>query len=278
MDYTFIIRVICRRQDKTKMKSKIKIYIIIILLFSLIVALVIKNINDEKNKNQSITEQNRHTEFKYEQKADISIDYIIDVDYYFERFITNGGDLYLYSQNGLFSNEKNYKKVNTETKFIRFIDSYILSNDGKLYGYEDDKLAECDVGTLKELSEKIGDKLFKISLDVYGYYDENSIYIMKYNYSNFNYEVPVLIGSIPNDEEILNVNSNINCVYIKTNKNYYLIKGVKKYQDQDLIYEITKEEESSNNYENISFCNEEFLIFRDDLKNFYTRERHNWDV
>lgn len=262
------------------MKRKIIICIIIIGLFSLIATLVIKNINDEKNKNQSITEQNGHTEFKYEWKTDISIDDIIDVDYYFKRFITSKGDLYLYSQNGLFSNEKNYKKVNTETKFIRFIDSYILSNDGKLYGYkyDEDKLVECDVGTPKELSEKFGDKLFNISHDAYGYYAENSIYIMKYNYSNFNYEDPVLIGSIPNDEEILNVNSNINCVYIKTNKNYYLIKGVKKYQDKDLIYEVTKEEELSNNYENVSFCNEEFLIYRDDLKNFYARNRHDWDV
>lgn len=270
------------------MKSKIKIYIIIIVIFSLIATLVIKNINDkenknqsitEENKNQSITEQNKHTEYKYEWKAEIPIDEIIDVDYDFGCFITNNGDLYLYSQNRPFSNEKNYKKVDTETKFIRFIGSYILSNDEKLYSYTNDKLAECNDRRFKETFERIGyNKLFGISHDVYGYYDENSIYMIKYNYSNFKYEDPILIGSIPNDEEILNVNGNINCAYIKTNKNYYLIEGVKKYQDKDLIYEITKEEESSNNYENISFCNEEFLIYKDDLKNFYARGRHNWDV
>ena len=42
------------------MKSKIKIYIIIIVIFSLIATLVIKNINDEENKNQSITEENKN--------------------------------------------------------------------------------------------------------------------------------------------------------------------------------------------------------------------------
>ena len=125
------------------MKNKTKIYIIIVFL-SLIVIVGIKNINDKKSLNQSITEQNeleqnKHKENKYEWKSDISIDDIIDVDYYFRGFITKSGDLYLYSQNKLFSNEKHYKKVDTEIKFIRFIDTAgVLSNDGKLYYLKND--------------------------------------------------------------------------------------------------------------------------------------------
>lgn len=269
------------------MKGKIKIYAIIIILFCIIGALVIKNVNDGKNKHQSIIEdnknieltQNKHTEFKYEWKSDISIDDIIDVDYYVRRFITNNGDLYLYSQNIPFSNEKYYKKVDTEVRFVRFIDSYILSNDGKLYSYSNEELTECNDTSFKKIHEKIGyDKLFNINHETYGYYDNNSIYSIKYNYNSFEFEDPVLIGNIPSNEKILNINSNINYAYIKTDKSYYIIKGTKKYKDQDLIYEITKKEDESNNYDNISFCNEELLIYRDDLKNFYTRERHNWDV
>ena len=65
----------------------------------------------------------------------------IDINFSKKLFITKDNELYTYSTDKIFSNGENYKKIETDIKFQRFIGNNALVDvDNNLYTYKDEEI------------------------------------------------------------------------------------------------------------------------------------------
>ncbi len=276
------------------MKKNFIIYAILLVVVGVIVGMVSFNIglnrksintdNDINSKDESnyIIVENNNYPVKKEWKCDeISLLEIKDMMFEFEEkyFITNSGDLYEYSENNLFSNGKNYLKIETDIKFERFFNNYsVISAEGNIYRIKNNDIEEFDYFQLKKSIEdgcdyKIEklDNLISYQPNDYIYINEKSINAIEYDYNNFKYIDKGTIGIIPEQEEILKINISLNEIFVKTDKNYYKIRKYKQYADSEEKFQLEKDEIESNNYQEIQFCNAHILVDKNDAQHYYLK-------
>ncbi len=179
---------------------------------------------------------------------------IIDFNFYTPSFITTDGSLYLFSFDKLFkSSNKNCVKLETNTKFIKFIKNGIIDTDNNIYYIDNDtiKLYQSNIGMIN-MPYNISKDDYKNTFnntnnttEINIYYNNNKIY---------NYEDKTTIIFTPQkDEEISYVLDGT----IKTNKAFY-------------IYDIrvTNKEECTK-YEDISCNYEKKYYLAKELSNYY---------
>lgn len=103
------------------MKNKI-----ILISFAIAMLFVITGCNNESDS---------FSQFERYEKNIIcdEINDIVDINNALDAFITSDGRVYILDFKQKFSNDKNCKLINSETKMKRFLKEYIVGEDGRLY-------------------------------------------------------------------------------------------------------------------------------------------------
>lgn len=232
--------------------------------------------NNEENKLSSIKGYNiRETDVvpSYYQKVNVKCDEIKDIkDYYFGYFITNYGELYKFSYDKVFSDtDTNCKRINTNIKFIKFIDGGLLDENNNIYVIDkDDNLSlftfqpgYMPMPYLNDIAKKEYINVSRTmkpndNIHIYFYYSENKVYKLK---DDFNTEADVeenAIFELKKDETI----SYIVDATIKTNKNFYIYKSVITNKDECNKYADIECNYENKFYEIPELSNKKFLFYK----------------
>lgn len=264
--------------------SKILISVIIVLVLTGCNNKTNSNLNNETNNNidksESLNNKNdiKNKYQKFEWKCDIGLSDIKDISGFKSMFITNDGKLYEFSLDRPFSNEKYCKKIDTDKRFVRFINGTIITDENKIYAYTDnnefvERMSGWTGGFDYSLFDKYDNLIlfskFGINHD-YAIVEDKEVSIIKYEIEHYPNTYTESIGFLNSDEEYIGGFYRI----LKTTKNYYVYGEINeeecnKYVDIKCEYGLKRVEEISNQYDNILYYNGKFIIFKDDLNNIY---------
>ena len=150
-------------------------------------------------------------------------------------FITNNGDLYQLSLNKPFSNDSQCKKVDTQIKFIKFLENRILDENNNFYNFSLELENPIDSENwLNEISPNEYKNIFYVHSS-----SKISEYLIVRGNSVYSCETNDLIFTFPEDEDIEYVLDHT----IKTNKYWYAATPIcinaeesQKYDDIEKIY------------------------------------------
>lgn len=186
-------------------------------------------------------------------------------------FITTDDELYEYNSDIIFpETEKNYRKVETDLKFLYIyyyfaIDELsVLTDDFKTYSYDKEKKAFTNVAddfgsVVKNLSAQgriLNWSNTKFNSTVVWFMDQKGdIYTIKQT-EGTEY-TQSLVCTMPTKEKILSSESGV----IKTEKNYYCLNS--KFSSYVL------NEEATAAYDNIAFLNDFIIMYKDDPNHIY---------
>lgn len=157
--------------------------------------------------------------------------YGINVDEHL--FITDDGSLYHFSFRKRFSsNNLHYKKIETDLKFVKFIDGFFVGTDNKIYDYDYDTSSIINPDTDSELNGEDLSKVFYVGGKLrYCKISGNRIYSLSDNECVYTFANETIEFAIDNT--------------IKTDKGIYRIfencineTEVNKYADVEPIYGI----------------------------------------
>lgn len=210
-----------------------------------------------------------------EWNCEIELNNIVDISDW-GKFITKDGDIYEYNFYQKYSTTgNNCKKIDTNIKFNRFIHEIGISNDGKLYGFYDDKIEIRPFGYTGAFDYNAYDYDNNVILlfmdtgfDVYGVIKNNVIY--KLSGSMGKYNGLEELYKFEDGEEFLSMNGK----YIKSNKAFYRYsivnrKECNEYADVECKYGIVRDDELTKEYDKIQYINDTFLILKNDSNNIY---------
>ena len=213
-----------------------------------------------------------------EWKCDIPLQDIIDFSEFDTKFITKDGDLFEFSYNQLFSNEKYCKKIDSNMKFTRFLNGAIETTANKIYGYSEGKFIEKLSAWTGAYDYNVYEKYPNSFL--FSKVNDRSSYDINYQYAvvknNIVYDINwdslklTEIDRLADDEEYIGSYYQI----LKTNKNFYNYNIInneecKKYADIECKYGLSRIDEISDLYDEIYYFNGKKIIFKNDLNNIY---------
>lgn len=206
------------------MKKNIGISIIIAVIFLIIGILIGKDIKIEdknisadtyiqENNEKEVTESDnfilKEGWNKTENFRCMKMTEAIDINTTMKLFITRDNELYMYSTDKIFSNGENYKKIETDVKFQKFIKNIIVDVENNLYKIKDDNIEKINIpskdaddseridfsiavngpGQLPYFNEKDYKNISYINYDfrkyVYLYMKDNNVYSYKVNYNEY---------------------------------------------------------------------------------------------
>lgn len=244
------------------------------------------NISDSQNDINIGEEKIKSKYSSMEWKCSVPLNNISDISGFDQMFITNDGDLYLFSFTQLFSSTNDYcKKVDSDYKFKRFINGTIVTADNKLLAYYNNNFIErfggwtgaFDYSKFDRYSNMI---LFSKNFDPnhnYAVVEGKEVFELINIYDNEYVPIgvnKVKIGELKNTEDYIGGYYQI----IKTTENYYMYSIVNEercnmYADVECEYGLKRIDDVSNEYKNILFFNGKYIIFKDDLVHVYTNEK-----
>jgi len=155
------------------------------------------------------------------------------------RLITANGSLYELSVNKMYSNGTNFKKIDSDIKFVRFLGAYIIGDNGLTYDYNG-KRVEFDTAPFES----------------FGNYKEDVTKLMIFKSRNYPYSenIAIVENKIYNcatNEILYTFEENIKIEYItyyntiKTNDGWYVLVSectnqneVDKYVDVEAVYQL----------------------------------------
>lgn len=163
--------------------------------------------------------------------------------------ITNDGDLY---KIGNFSDDTNCKKIDSNLKFERIVDNYLIDNQNNLYEIDNKDIVKKQNASY--IDKYVNDNsIVKFSagiLNVNDFYLKNDG-IIYYGQTNN------IFKSFTNEKILDFLHDGTHIVLIKTDKAYYIrkVKDTKcyKYDDIKCKYEYEKDEELTKKYKQISY-------------------------
>lgn len=235
-----------------------------------------KDNKEEKKPKEEVNEYVKHQFTKYEWKCSIPLENIKELNYKTQMFITNDGDLYEFDFNGKFStNDDHCRKIESNFKFVKFIQGAVITTDNKIYGYDDYN---------KEFVERMSGWTLSFNYSLYDYNQdvfvigETSLVVEGKNVYSF--ELPetlenkTFIGTLNDDEEFVRGYHRA----IKTTKRYYKYEIIStdeciNYVDVECKYGIRPIEEINKDYDKIYYYDGYYLIYKDDLKHIYCDEK-----
>lgn len=248
---------------------------------------------DNTEESQKISEDNSvlkqlSQDYKeYEWKCDVALNEIKEVGNQ-SLFITNDGELYQYSLDKIFSNEKYCKKLETELKFNRFFDSLVATQNNELYevniiggtiNFEKLESYHSIVKTLKKYSNNFF--IFHRAYKPYGFdsmtcdytiVDNKIVYSIICGDGNNNI-LKSELGKLSDDESFISSSGNI----IKTSKNFYYNSILNreecdKYVDIKCNYGLVKITDMSKIYDDVYYFNGLNLILKSRTNTLYVIE------
>ena len=295
------------------MKKNYIIIVVTAIVFLILGIFIGKSINNEEkntttnkskqenaeNKDDKIEESNsfklQDGWIKTENFKCMKMTEAIDLNPSNKLFITKDNELYMYSTDKIFSNGENYKKIDTNIKFQKFIQNVIVDIDNNLYTIKDERIEKINVPSknasdseqidfmiavngpslLYELKEKDYKNMSFVNYDFrknfYLYLKDNNVYNYKVTY---NEDGETLLDSsyTLSDNRLIELEENEKIEFfidgtVKTNKGYYLFENkvinkeeTEKYADVKPEYKLgfykIENEDIINQKDKIAFLKE----------------------
>lgn len=156
-------------------------------------------------------------------------------------FITNGGELFEYSERKYSTTETNCKLIESDVKFDKIVRNTLIGENEKLYRFEDSKVipitdqdiidgrAYYGINQMEgEIYQYRKDIFYLRQIDpeapeIYGYIENNNVYSLSYNWSENKYNSELLY-TLEENEKILYTSNG----YLVTTKGYYRYEIINK--------------------------------------------------